>query len=524
MTLAVQLVVLIVLAIYAKAGAVALNRPISDFYAAGAAMPAVTNGVAIAASFIAILAFAGLTGGLSQDWEGWTAVVIGGAVGLVLTAFLFAPYLRKFGGYTIPDFLDERFSGRGLRPLAVVAVILCSFPALALAILGLAILAERIFSIDAQAALAVSVAMVLLCTIIAGMLSATLSQAAQYAVLLVASLAALAILLWQRGTWLPDAGALDEVVSHFKRETFTAADPINRFALAFCLATGIASLPHLLMRSFVPRSIPEVRKSFLLALPFTAILCLAAPAYLPLFSRPPAASSDIVSVISFVLIAIGGISSSLALASGLALAIANPLSYDVYFKGLHLTASTARRLFIARLAIMLVAGLAAAAAFARPGMMVTLAGAAFSLAASVFFPALLLGIWWKRATAEGALAGMLAGLVVCLYYLLAPRYIPFTLYETSSFLSNATQDQAANYAVLRQDYYLADPAARDAILVKWEETARAVANWWGVSRDFAALFAVPAGFVVMFAVSLFTTAPSRDVQSFVEELRRPAST
>src|SRR5262245_54715423 len=173
MTLAVQLVVLIVLAIYAKAGAVALNRPISDFYAAGAAIQALTNGMAIAASFIAILAFAGLTSGLSQDWEGWTAVLIGGAAGLVLNAFVFAPYLRHSGGYTIPAFRAERFGGRGLRPPAVAAVILCSFPALALAILGLAILAERIFSIDAQAALAVSVAMVLLCTIMAGMRSAT---------------------------------------------------------------------------------------------------------------------------------------------------------------------------------------------------------------------------------------------------------------------------------------------------------------------------------------------------------------
>jgi cation/acetate symporter len=355
------------------------------------------------------------------------------------------------------------------------------------------------------------------------MRSASLSQAAQYAVLLLVSLAALAILLWQRGTLLADAGSLNEVVARFKRETFFAADPINRFALAFSLATGIASLPHLLMRSFVSRSVAEARTSFLLALPFTAVLCLAAPAYLPLFGQAPADSTDIVSVISFVLIAIGGISACLALASGLALAIANALSYDIYFKGLDLTAPTARRLLVARVAIVLVAALAAAAAMVRPGMMVTLAGAAFSLAASAFLPALLLGIWWKRATGEGAVAGMIAGLAVCLYYMFAPRYVPFAFYETSSFLSDATQDQAANYAALSQSYYLAEPAAREAILANWEQTARSVANWWGVARGFAALFAVPVGFLVTIAVSLFTTAPSRDVQSFVEELRRPAS-
>jgi len=524
MTLAIQVVVLVALAIYAKAGAVALHRPVSDFFAAGQSIPAVVNGMATAASFIAVLAFAGLTGGLSQDWEGWTAVLIGGAGGLLLIAFLLAPYLRKFGGYTIPDFLGERFGGTGLRPLAVVAVVLCSFPALAIAVLGAAILAGRIFLIDAPTALAAGVVMVLLCTIIGGMRSASRSQAAQYAVLLLVSLAALAILLWQHGTWLPEASALDAAVSHFKRETFAAADPINRFALAFCLATGIASLPHLLMRSFVSRSVPEARTSFLFALVFAATLCLAAPAYLPLFDSAPADSSDTASIISFVLITIGCISACLALASGLVLAIANALSYDIYFKGMHLTASTGGRLFVARLTIVLVAGLAAAVAMAMPGMMVTLAGITFSLAASAFLPVLLLGIWWKRATGEGALAGMLAGLVVCIYYMLAPRYIPFAFYETSSFLSNATQDQAANYAALRRSYYLADPAARQAILATWEGTARAVANWWGVSRDFAALFAVPVGFLVTIGVSLFTTAPSRDVQSFVEELRRPAST
>jgi cation/acetate symporter len=524
MTLAIQLVVLVVLAIYAKAGAVRLNRPISDFYAAGAAIPAVVNGMAIAASFIAILAFAILAGGLHQGWEGGTAVLVGAAVGILLIAFLLAPYLRKFGGYTIPDFLGERFGGTGLRPLAVVAVILCSFPALAIAILGAAILAERIFPIDAPAALAASVAMVLLCTIIGGMRSASRSQAAQYVVLLLASLAAFAILLWQHGTWLPDAGALDAAVSHFKRETFAAGDPVNRFALGFCLVTGVSSLPHLLMRSFVTRSVREARTSFFIALILAAVLCIAAPVYLPLFSRAPVDSSDITSVISFVLIAIGGISACLALASGLVLAIANALSYDIYFKGVHLTASTVRRLFVARLAIVLVAGLAATAASAMPGMMVTLAGIAFSLAASAFLPVVLLGIWWKRATGEGALAGMLAGLVVCIYYMLAPRYIPFAFYETSSFLSNATPDQAANYAALRQSYYLADAAAREAILATWEGTARAVANWWGVARDFAALFAVPVGFLVTIGVSLFTTAPSRDVQSFVEELRRPVAT
>jgi hypothetical protein len=105
--------------------------------------------------------------------------------------------------------------------------------------------------------------------------------------------------------------------------------------------------------------------------------------------------------------------------------------------------------------------------------------------------------------------------------MLAPRYIPFAFYESSSFLSNASQEAAARYDALRQSYYLADEGGRAAALAAWGEAARPIANWWGVSRDFAALFAVPIGLLAMIGVSLFTPAPSRDVQSFVEELRKP---
>ena len=107
------------------------------------------------------------------------------------------------------------------------------------------------------------------------------------------------------------------------------------------------------------------------------------------------------------------------------------------------------------------------------------ARANFAVAASTLCPLLVLGIWWKRATSEGALAGMLAGLAVCLYYMLAPRYIPFTFYETSSFFSNASADESARYAALRQAYYLADEGARAAALASWEETARAIRSCQG---------------------------------------------
>jgi cation/acetate symporter len=511
--------VLASLALYAWAGAVRVRRPVSDFYVAGRLVPGPFNGMAIAVCLLPMLAFTGFAGALSQGWDGATLLALGGGGGILLTAFFLAPYLRKFGGYSVPDFLGERF-GAAVRPLAVLAVILCSFPALALVLMGLGALAMRVFAVDAGIGTALAAGMLLLCSVVAGLRSASLTQIAQYAVMLVVSLLALAILLWQRGTIFPllSAADLEAAFATFKLETFAVEDPLNRFALLFCFALGTASLPHLLLRGFVTPTVEEARTSFLWALPFAAALCLVAAPYVPLLG---AASWGKNAAIFYGLIATGAVAACLAVGSGLATAIANALSYDLYYKMLHLTASSEQRVLVARTSVVLVAGLAAWAALAAPDTVFAMTGGAFSLAASTLLPALLLGIWWKRATAEGALAGMLAGLAVCLYYMLAPRYIPFAFYETSSFLSNATPEQAARYDALRQSYYLADEAARAAALTAWEETARPLANWWGVKRDFAALFAVPAGFLAMIGVSLFTPAPSRDVQSFVEDLRKP---
>jgi len=502
---------------------VALRRPISDFYVSGRLVPAPFNGVAIAIGLVPVLVFAGLGGALSQGWDGASLLALGAVAGLLTVAFAIAPYLRKFGGYSVPDFLGERFDKPGIRPLAALAVILCTFPALALTALGLGTLATRIFPIDPRTGMALAVAMLLSSSFAAGMRSASLTQIVQYAVALAASLVALALLLWQFGSLGPTLSAdrLGEALAAVNLETFTAEDGLNRFALMFSIATGIAALPHLLARALVTPTIEGARTAFLWALPFTAVLCFVAAPYLSLFGGTPAASDSMPAILAFGVTATGAIAALLALGSGLVLAAANALSYDLYYKGLHPAASTERRIFVARGAILAVASLAAWAALAAPDTILSMTSAAFSLAASTLLLALLLGIWWKRASAEGALAGMLAGLAVCLYYMLAPRYMPFAFYETSSFLSSATADEAARYYDLRQSFYLADETTRAAALAAWEEAARAVANWGGLQRDFAALFAVPVGFAVAIGVSLFTPAPAREVQSFVEELRKP---
>jgi cation/acetate symporter len=516
--------VLVALLVYAWAGAVALARPISDFYAAGHAIPAAYNGMAIAACFVAALAYPTLAGVLGPGWQGSLLVLAGGAGALLAIAFLLAPYLRRFGGYTLPDFLGERFGSAGLRPLAVAAVFLCSFPALAAVLLALAVIVTRLFALDLPSSLGAAVAMLFLCTFLGGMRSASRAGVLQYAVMLAGSVAALTILLWQRRatSGALDASALLDALAALNLDMFVAPDRVNRIALVFCLVAGTAALPHLVVRTFTARSIEEARSSFLYAVPLLLVLFfLAAPAYAPLFSGEAVAAGDTLSGVSMGLIATAAIAALLALGSGLLLAMANAISYDLYYKSWHLTAPADRRLLVARGAILLVAALAALAAFFLPRTMLAFAGASFSVAASAFLPALLLGVWWKRANGQGALAGMIAGLIVCLYYMIVPRYFPYAFYETSRLFSSASEQQASAYDLLQRMYYLADPANRPAVAMLWELNVRAIANWWGVRGIFAGVFGVPVGLVVTIAVSLLTPAPSEDVQSFVEDLRKP---
>jgi cation/acetate symporter len=343
-------------------------------------------------------------------------------------------------------------------------------------------------------------------------------------VLFLVAVVAMGVMLWQTGSpFGTTIILLDEVVPSLGLQDFVARHNADRLASIACLAGGIASLPYLLMRSFTTPSAREARTSFFASVLFAGVLCLAAPAAVALIEAARVGADDSLSHIAEALLAVGGMTGLLAVGSALTLAIANTLSYDLYFKSLHQTASTGRRMFIARLSIMLVAGLAALAAVGEPRLMLISTSAAFSLAASAFLPVLVLGIWWKRATGEAALAAMIAGLVVCLYYMLAPHYMPFTFYETSSFLSNASVDQAAIYETLRHDFYLVGPEAKGAVLAEWDQTAREIANWWGVRGTFAAVFAVPVGFVVMIVVSLFTRAPSEDVKRFVKGLSERAA-
>ncbi|NJL07639.1 MAG: cation acetate symporter [Methylacidiphilales bacterium] len=219
------------------------------------------------------------------------------------------------------------------------------------------------------------------------------------------------------------------------------------------------------------------------------------------------------------LVAAGGLAAALSTADGLLLAIANALSHDVYYKMIDKNAPTARRLVIARTLLIIVAILAAYTASFRPADIVAMVAWAFSLAAAGIFPALVMGIWWKRTSTVGALTGMVIGFGLCLYYLVGTRYFAGSFYETWSFLSSATPAQVAKYAELKAAWLAAPDNA--AAWKAYDTLAQSIANWWGVRNISAGLFSLPLGFLIIWAVSLVTPGPSAEMRSFIDEIRKP---
>jgi cation/acetate symporter len=228
------------------------------------------------------------------------------------------------------------------------------------------------------------------------------------------------------------------------------------------------------------------------------------------------------------LVAAGAVGAAIATANGLLLTIATALGHDVYFKLLDPAAAPERRLLASRAALLVIAILAAHATVAlRPADPFAVAVISFSLAAAGIFPALVLGIWWKRANGWGAVAGMVVGLGLALYYIAGTRYFAVDFYETWSHLSNASEGAERKFASLKSAW---DSAQGDSKVAAWtalETQARGtsprvgIANWFGIHNGAAALFGLPAGFLVIFLVSLITPRPSLEKRALVEEMRRP---
>jgi cation/acetate symporter len=221
------------------------------------------------------------------------------------------------------------------------------------------------------------------------------------------------------------------------------------------------------------------------------------------------------------LVAAGGLAAALSTADGLLLAIANALSHDVYYKVINPNASAQKRMVVSRTLLVLVAIAAAWVASTRPTDIVAMVAWAFSLAAGGLFPALVLGVWWKRTTGTGAVAGILAGFFVTLFYLVITRYWPHVgvnYFGMTSLLNPITGAPLVNADAMKAA--LANPAIADGPVLATNPLASRV-GWFNLNNISSGAFGLPVGFLVMIVVSLMTPAPSKEIQDFVDACRRP---
>ena len=637
--------------LYAGIGIMSRTNDAAEYYVAGRRVPAVYHGMATGADWMSAASFIGMAGTLYLTGYGGLAFIMGWTGGYCLVALFLAPYLRKFGQFTIPDFLGARYEGNAARFVGILIAILVSFVYVVAQIYGVGLITARLSGLAFEVGIFVGLAGILVCSFMGGMRAVTWTQVAQYIILIVAYMIPVVWLsVKQTGVPIPQAvygmqlakvtereaqliadpkekeviaifkaqsdalaaklkdvpaalvadtaaaqakvaelkaanGAPDAIAAAEKalaavpkdadaaKKAWTAAKTAadgrakdlagmprhaqayagnpdgdekaqkafnesrrNFLALVFCLMVGTAALPHILMRYYTTPSVKDARSSVTWSLFFIFLLYFTAPALAVLvkyqvfnvlvgtpFDQLPAwvaswakvdpallAISDVnkdglfqlgemriggdiivlatpeIAGLPYVisgLVAAGGLAAALSTADGLLLTIANALSHDLYYKMINPNAPTARRVMISKALLLVVALAAAYVASLKIADILFLVSAAFSLAAAGFFPALVLGIFWKRASKWGAVLGMLSGVSITFYYM------------------------ATTQAWMRGLFGVTGPVADY--------------TWFGILPISAGVFGVPLGFAVIIIVSLLTPAPKQEIQELVEHVRYP---
>ena len=496
-------------AIYAIIGYLSRTAQADAYYVAGRQVPTVFNGMATAADWMSGASFVAMAGGIYFKGYGYMALLVGWTGGYVLVASLLAPYLRKFGCYTVPDFIGTRYGGNLSRFLAVVVLTVASFTYVTAQINATGTIASVALDIPFQYAVYVGLVSILLCSMLGGMRGVTWTQVAQYIVLIIAYLLPVFWISNKMGAgFFPHFMLADEVAriadleAQFglgtvknsaadlatvpkglagitKAHSAVNATPWAFISLALAMMMGTASLPHVMMRYFTTPSVKAARKSVGWSLFFIFLLYSSAPMLATLSKLslidPNLATGIIGKSISEVqaidwyqnwnqanlmfvsdfngngtlelneffmggkavvlatpeiaglpyvisgLVAAGGMAAAMSTADGLILAIANALSHDLYYKIIDPKAETAKRLVVARV-LLVVIGFAGAtiAAMEIQGILGSVIWAFDFAMSGLFFP-LVLGVWWKRANREGAIAGMALGLASGMGYLIWVR-------------------------------------------------------------------------------------------------------
>ena len=552
--------------IYAFIGWLSRTVQVDAYYVAGRQVPTVFNGMATAADWMSGASFVAMAGGIYFGGYTYMAFLVGWTGGYILVSSLLAPYLRKFGCYTVPDFIGTRYGGNFARFCAVCVLTLASFTYVTAQINATGTIAARALGIPFELGVWVGLVSILLCSMLGGMRAVTWTQVAQYIVLIIAYLLPIFWISNKGGYGLfphlmlgEEVSRLGELEAQFGLIKNAAADvkaagvpgglksialphsevPAGGMAawkfisLALCMMVGTASLPHILMRYFTTPSVKAARKSVAWSLFFIALLYTSAPMLATLsklsLMDPTLPTGIIGKEISAVmaidwvsawtaqkqafiadfngdgvlqlnewfmrgdvvvlstpeiaglpyvisgLVAAGGMAAAMSTADGLVLAIANALSHDIYYKIIDPKADVRKRLIVAR-ALLIVIG--AAGAYIASMRITSILGAvawAFDFAMSGLFFPLVLGVWWKRATREGAIAGMIAGLASGTAYL---------IYVYPKFMGN--------------------PA------------------WLGIDHLRFGIIGASVCLVVMVVVSLMTKEPDSATQKMVDEVRVPS--
>jgi len=554
------------IAIYALIGILSRTMQADAYYVAGRQVPTVFNGMATAADWMSGASFVAMAGGIFYGGYTYMAFLVGWTGGYVLVSSLLAPYLRKFGCYTVPDFIGTRYGGNFVRACAVLVLVLASFTYVTAQINATGTIASRFLGIPFELGVWVGLVSILLCSMLGGMRAVTWTQVAQYIVLIIAYLlpifwlsnkfgfgffpqfmlgdevARLGELEQQYGLVKNSAAAVKSAgvpgglksisVSHSGvAEGGMAAWKF--ISLAICMMVGTASLPHILMRYFTTPSVKSARRSVAWSLFFIFLLYFSAPALATLAKisilDPNLATGIIGKSIADVqsigwvkewiavkqayiadfngdgilqlnewfmrgdvivlatpemgglpyvisgLVAAGGMAAAMSTADGLILAISNALSHDVYYKIVDPKADVAKRLIVARILLVVTGAFGAYIASMRlTGILGSVAWAFDFAMSGLFFP-LVLGVWWKRATRQGAIAGMLLGLGAGTAYL---------IYVAPAFMGNTP--------------------------------------WMGIDHLRFGLIGAPVCLISMVVVSLMTPEPDARTQAMVDEVRIPS--
>ena len=533
------------IAIWSKAGST------KEFYVAGSGVSPIANGMATAADWMSAASFISMAGLISFMGYDGSVYLMGWTGGYVLLALLLAPYLRKFGKFTVPDFIGDRYYSDTARLVAVFCALIISFTYVAGQMRGVGLVFSRYLEVDINTGVVIGMAIVLFYAVLGGMKGITYTQVAQYCVLIFAFMVpAIFISIQMTGNPIPQIGFgsegadgvyLLEKLDGLSRElgfheyTTGSKSKLDVFFITAALMIGTAGLPHVIVRFFTVKKVSDARKSAGWALLFIAILYTTAPA-IAVFARTNLietvsekkydempvwfdnwektgllkfddknndgviqyvadpqineltidrdimvmANPEIAELPNWViaLLAAGALAAALSTATGLLLVISSSVSHDLIKKIIKPDVSEKGELIAARVSAFFAVIMAGYFGINPPGFVAAVVALAFGLAAASFFPAIVMGIFYKRMNKEGAISGMVTGLLLMLFYM--------TKFKFGWFGGGDQSD--------------------------W---------WFGISPEGFGTLAMLVNFVVSLTVCHMTKEPSEEIQELVEKIRIP---